>query len=178
MTSDALFLIISFVPFPGWLSLILAPRWKWTKRLVASCVLTNILSGIYLYLIIMYFRGSLAGMYSLANIQAQMQNPHIANAAWAHFLGFDLFVGGWEAREARRVGISHALVVPCLVMTYSFGPIGLLLFFALRTTVRWLRSERPAANDAAMAERVRGLRGPGRHVGEEGRLRVGDSVRA
>jgi hypothetical protein len=57
-------------------------------------------------------------------------------AGWIHYLAFDLFVGSWEVRDAQRVGIHHLFVVPCLVLTVLFGPIGLLLYLLLRAALR------------------------------------------
>ena len=45
---------------------------------------------------------------------------------------FDLFIGGWEGRDAQRRGIPPLLVVPALVLTVFLGPSGLLLYLALR----------------------------------------------
>ena len=53
-------------------------------------------------------------------------------AGWTHYLAFDLFIGGWEVRDAQRRGIPHLLVVPALVLTFLFGPAGLLLYLAIR----------------------------------------------
>jgi hypothetical protein len=61
-------------------------------------------------------------------------NPQIALAGWVHYLAFDLFIGGWEVRTAQREGIPHLAVLPCLVLTFLFGPVGLLLFLGLRFT--------------------------------------------
>ena len=54
-------------------------------------------------------------------------------AGWIHYLAFDLFIGGWETRDAVRNGIPHLLVIPCLLLTFMLGPIGLLAYFALRS---------------------------------------------
>ena len=51
---------------------------------------------------------------------------------WVHYLVFDLFVGAWIVRDARRRGIHHGLVLPCLFFTLMLGPIGLLLYAGLR----------------------------------------------
>jgi hypothetical protein len=53
-------------------------------------------------------------------------------AGWTHYLAFDLFVGTWEVRDARASGIPHLLVLPCLGLTFLFGPAGWLLYMALR----------------------------------------------
>ena len=51
-------------------------------------------------------------------------------------LVFDLFVGAWEARDAKRQGIPHLALVPCLLATLMFGPAGLLAYLALRGVMR------------------------------------------
>ncbi len=53
-------------------------------------------------------------------------------AGWLHYLAFDLFVGAWEVRDASTHGVPHVLVVPCLLLTFLLGPIGLLAYHAVR----------------------------------------------
>jgi len=57
-------------------------------------------------------------------------------AGWVHYLAFDLFVGSWEARDALSHRIPHLAVIPCLLLTFLFGPAGLLLYLLLRFTLR------------------------------------------
>jgi hypothetical protein len=49
-----------------------------------------------------------------------------------HYLAFDLFIGGWELRDAQRRGVPHLLLLPCLGLTLMFGPLGLLVYFGVR----------------------------------------------
>jgi hypothetical protein len=42
--------------------------------------------------------------------------------------------------DARANGIHHLLVVPCLLATFMFGPIGLALYFAVKYVHRALRA--------------------------------------
>ena len=53
-------------------------------------------------------------------------------AGWVHYLAFDIFVGAWEVRTAKKEGIPFLYVLPCLGLTFMFGPIGFLLFTAIR----------------------------------------------
>jgi hypothetical protein len=62
-------------------------------------------------------------------------------AGWLHYLAFDLFVGAWEVRTARAAAIPFLLVVPCLGLTFLFGPAGLLAFLVLAAS---FRAARPA----------------------------------
>ena len=56
-------------------------------------------------------------------------------AGWVHYLAFDLLVGAWIVRTARAEGIPHWAVMPCLILTFLFGPAGLLAFAILRFTL-------------------------------------------
>ena len=50
-----------------------------------------------------------------------------------HYLAFDLLIGTWEVRDAQERGIPHVFVVPCLFLTFMFGPAGWLLYLTLRS---------------------------------------------
>lgn len=136
MTPEALFSLASSAVLPGWLLLIFAPRWRWTTALVTGVLLPILLGLLYLYLIAVHWAGSSGGFGSLAEVRQLFDVPGLLLAGWVHYLAFDLFVGTWEVRDARRLGIPHLLVVPCLLLTFLFGPIGLLLYLALRATLR------------------------------------------
>jgi hypothetical protein len=66
-------------------------------------------------------------------VSALFSNPWVLLAGWTHYLAFDLFIGGWEVRDAQRRGIPHLFIVPALVLTFLFGPAGLLLYLAIRS---------------------------------------------
>jgi hypothetical protein len=121
---------------PGWLLLVLLPRWKWTARLVCPVVIPLALACVYLWLVATTFGRTPGGFGSLAEVSQLFQNPRALLAGWIHYLAFDLFIGSWEVRDAQRIGLHHLLVVPCLVLTFLFGPVGLLLYFVLRASIR------------------------------------------
>jgi hypothetical protein len=132
MSPETLFSICSTLVLPGWLLLVFAPRWKWSARIVAGAIIPLLLALVYLYLVVKHFGDPGGGFGSLAEVSKLFQNPYKLLAGWVHYLAFDLFIGSWEVRDARRLGIHHLLVVPCLALTFLLGPIGLLLYFALR----------------------------------------------
>lgn len=136
MSSEQLFSLCSAAVLPGWLLLVLLPRWKWSARFVAACLLPLALALVYLFLVATHFGRSEGGFGSLADVGRLFQNPHNLLAGWIHYLAFDLFVGAWEVRDAQRLGIPHLLVIPCLILTFLFGPVGLLLYFVLRLALR------------------------------------------
>ncbi len=116
--------------------LIVAPRWKWTARLISSCSIPLPLACVYLWVIVTRFRSATGGFGSLAEVAQLFANPYLLLAGWIHYLAFDLFIGSWEVRDAQRVGIHHLWVVSCLLLTFFLGPIGLLLYFVLRWALR------------------------------------------
>lgn len=136
MNPEILFGWASRLALPGWLLLVLLPRWKWTARLICGLLIPGMLGLLYLYIIAAHWWGSDGGFGSLAQVAELFRNPWMLLAGWVHYLAFDLFVGAWEVRDAQREKIHHLLVVPCLLLTFLFGPIGLLLYLALRSGLR------------------------------------------
>jgi hypothetical protein len=136
VTPDALFGVCNLVAVAGWLALIVA---LWTRRpasLAATfggTVIPLTLALVYLALIASHIAGAPGGFSTLQAVADLFSNRWLLLAGWVHYLAFDLFIGSWEARDAARHGIPHLLVIPCLALTFLFGPVGLLLYFALRT---------------------------------------------
>ncbi|MCC0036654.1 MAG: DUF4281 domain-containing protein [Hoeflea sp.] len=132
MQPDALFQLSGPLAMAGWLALAASPLAPRLTQLAASLVIPVVLSLGYTALILANWSGAEGGFGSLADVMLLFTNPAVALAGWLHYLAFDLFVGAWEVRTARREGIPHLLVLPCLVLTFLFGPIGLLAFLGLR----------------------------------------------
>lgn len=142
MTAEALFSIAGIVVLPGWVLLVFLPRWKFSARLIAGLVIPALLGLLYAWLIFANMAESDGGFGSLAEVRTFFANDHLLLAGWVHYLAFDLFVGAWEVRDAQRLGVHHLAVVPCLVLTFMLGPIGLLLYLSLRVLwkKRWMLS--------------------------------------
>jgi len=136
MPLEKIFSACSMVAMLGWLLLIFLPRWKWTARFIAACIIPLALAVVYLLLVVTHFGQSEGGFGSLAEVSLLFRNPHNLLAGWIHYLAFDLFIGAWEVRDAQKVGLHHLLVVPCLLLTFLFGPVGLLLYFMLRWSLK------------------------------------------
>jgi hypothetical protein len=132
MDLEQLFSMAGFIAMAGWILLLILPRHPITQR-VAGITVPLILSVGYLILIARHFRGAEGGFGSLADVAMLFQKRELLLAGWIHYLAFDLFIGAWETRDAQRNGLPHLVVIPCLVMTFLLGPIGLLFYFAIRT---------------------------------------------
>ena len=132
MTPERLFSLLNLVTMLAWLPLLLLPRARWATTIV-PVVVPALLALVYVVLIAVTLPGSEGGFSSLAGVRALFADPRALLAGWTHYLAFDLFVGGWEVRDARRRGVPRLLVVPALVLTFLVGPGGLLLYLVIRT---------------------------------------------
>jgi hypothetical protein len=131
MDLEQLFSMAGLLAVSGWLLLVILPRYA-LVQLVAGVAIPLVLSVGYLILIVLHFRGAEGGFGSLADVATLFQKPELLLAGWIHYLAFDLFIGAWETRDAQSSGLPHLVVIPCLVMTFMLGPIGLLFYFAIR----------------------------------------------
>jgi hypothetical protein len=132
MPLDTLFSIASALAALGWLLLIVLPRHPIAQS-VAGLGIPLTISVLYLVLIALYFPSSKGGFGSLSDVALLFSEPALLLAGWVHYLAFDLFIGAWETRDAQAHHVPHLLLIPCLILTFMLGPIGLLAYFALRT---------------------------------------------
>lgn len=133
MSSDTLFQIANMTALSGWLLLLASPLILRLAQWIAGIAIPLILSVVYTGLVLAFWSRAEGGFDSLANVMLLFTKPEVALAGWLHYLAFDLIVGAWEVRTARREGIAFALVIPCLLLTFLFGPAGLLAFVVIRT---------------------------------------------
>jgi len=135
MELENLFSMATRIAMIGWIILATLPLHPLKRHatLAAGIVLPIALSIMYLYLIATNLQGAEGGFGSLADVATLFQKQELLLAGWIHYLAFDLFIGAWETRDAQRHQIPHLVVLPCLVMTFMLGPIGLLFYLAIRT---------------------------------------------
>jgi hypothetical protein len=132
MRAEQIFSIANIFALLSWVVLAVAPRWVVTRKAILSGAIPLLLSAAYLILIVLFFGRAEGGFDSLANVMKLFTNEWATLAGWIHYLAFDLFVGTWEVKDSQARGISHWFVIPCLVLTFLFGPIGFLLYSILR----------------------------------------------
>jgi hypothetical protein len=120
-----------------WLLLIVAPRWIWTDHIVHSAFVPFALGA---WVIVLGVIGPPppegAGMGSLEAVMLLVGGEHWTLTLWTLVMGWDLLAGAWLARDARRHGIRHAWVIVCLIVTFVYGLIGLLLYLVIRLALR------------------------------------------
>lgn len=131
MNASSIFSIVNTVALLGWILLVVAPRFVVTRKLIANALVPTLLSVAYLIIIIAVFGRGDGGFGSLQDVMKLFTYEWVALAGWIHYLAFDMLIGVWEVRDAGEKGISHWFVIPCLVLTFLFGPIGFLLYRAV-----------------------------------------------
>ncbi len=134
MTPSQTFDVLNLIALAAWVLLAMSPRLPlWTSTMTGK-VVPGVLAAAYTAIVLTMFAGSEGGFSSLADVAALFRDPWILLAGWTHYLAFDLLVGNWEMRDARTRGIPYLLVLPCLVLTFLFGPAGWLLYGIVRST--------------------------------------------
>ncbi len=132
MNAELIFSIASNAVLPAWILLAVAPGWKGTQWIVHSAAFSLAIAALYAVVLVPAMSGAEGNMLTLAGVQQLFSNPLAALAGWLHYLAFDLFIGAWEVRNARRLAIPHWQVLPCLFFTLMLGPVGLFAYFVVR----------------------------------------------
>jgi hypothetical protein len=140
MTPDLLFSLTAPIAILGWLCLVFLPGSRAAVEIVARTVVPGVLAVAYLAIIVLALPGSRGGFDSLDAVARLFADPWLLLAGWLHYLAFDLLIGAWQVKAAREAGVPHLAIVPSLVLTFLFGPIGFLTFLATRAVL----ARRPA----------------------------------
>lgn len=156
-TLDAAFALGSQLAVLGWVSLILLPRWRGLSALLAGIAIPAALSLGYFALIAVHWHAAKGGFSSLDDVAALFSSRPLLLAGWLHYLAFDLFLGNWILRRAQEEAIPHWLVVPVLIATFLFGPVGYLAFLILRSSFKLAGEDRIARAQAHLPAWLRAL---------------------
>jgi len=139
MSPQQVFSVANAVALLGWIMLAVLPgRPLMTKtaKMIATKIVPSLLAVLYTAIVVSLFGRTPGGFSTLAGVGMLFSNPWLLLAGWVHYLAFDLLVGSWELQDAREHGIPHWMVVPCLALTFLFGPAGWLLYTILRSIRR------------------------------------------
>ena len=134
MDMALLFQLSIFLTLPFWLLMILLPMWRWTQRIIGSPWIAVPAALLYAILTLPQL-GALLPLLanpSLASIVALLGTPAGATLAWVHMLAFDVFIGRWIYLDSRENRINPWLMAPVLACVLLVGPLGFLLYLAVR----------------------------------------------
>jgi ABA4-like protein len=140
VTPEQVFSIVNLIATAAWLALVILPGRRWVTGIVTSTVVPLLFAIVYVGIVVTTFGRAPGGFSTLEAVATLFSHPWALLAGWIHYLAFDLLIGTWEVRDAREHGLPHLLVVPCLVLTFLFGPAGWLLYRAVRLTSQMRQS--------------------------------------
>jgi ABA4-like protein len=132
MSPEQLFPLLNMVSLVSWLLLAIFPRRPLITRTIAGAAVPAFFAVAYIAMIASSWGSSEGGFSSLDGVASLFANRWLLLAGWTHYLAFDLLVGVWEVRDSIERRIPHLLVVPCLALTFMFGPAGWLLYQLVR----------------------------------------------
>ena len=95
---------------------------------MAYAVVPLLLSVIYCIYIIGFFNIQGGGFGSIQQVRTLFNNDNLLLAGWVHYLAFDLLTGFAIVKSAQEHKLSHFIIIPCLILTFMFGPVGFLLY--------------------------------------------------
>jgi len=123
------FSVLNAAVLPWWAVWLVAPRSRLALAAASHAAVWLVLALLYAALLCAAAAaGGVAGL-DFESVRAALASPLGLLAGWTHYLAFDLFVGAWIVREARRLSLEPRVFLFFTLMT---GPIGLGGFLARR----------------------------------------------
>ena len=135
MSAEVIFSVTNLIALISWIWLLIFPFRPITHKILIG-VSVAVLSVCYAWLI---FRtlgpGDFEKFQTLEGVTSLFSVPGAVLVGWIHYLAFDLMTGVFIAHNASKHGIRHIAIIPCLLLTFMLGPVGLLLYLIIRWAV-------------------------------------------
>jgi len=137
-TLEMIYMWLNIGVIPFWLALVFFPQLKISKIFVTSIFPLIVFTAIYFYLIYLFFKN---GYDFIENFELYLGINNLRNLFsdssflilfWIHFLGINLFCGGWIANDSQKFGCSKILIFFPLLITYFVGPLGIVFYWLIR----------------------------------------------
>ena len=139
------FKLANIFAMSGWLVLAALPNWQYTEHFVLYLSFI-LLAALYIFLLQKSIRtkpqsaahssskenSEKPSFTKLSGVLALLRDPIGGLAAWVHIMAFDLMMGLYIHNEGAAANISHWYLLPCYFFTLMLGPVGILMFLALK----------------------------------------------
>lgn len=136
MSAGTLFHVANITVITCWVVLLAGLFWPPMRDLarLLGQVMVPLLLGTLYCLLLFANLGQVDGSFgSLTGVRSLFFNDGILLAGWLHYLIFDLFIGTWVRDDAEKWGLNRYTLIPCLLLCFLIGPLGLLLYIMLRS---------------------------------------------
>jgi len=151
VSAETLFVAANATALIGWVLLAFAPLRRAALVLGARIVAVG-MAVLYAGLLIGAVTGGGAmevDFTTLSGLTAGFARPEAVLVGWVHYLAFDLWVGAWAVEDAGRRRVPHWAMLPALFLTLMAGPIGLLVYLAVRAALGRSEPGQKAASGSA-----------------------------
>mmetsp|Transcript_13827 Transcript_13827/g.35529 ORF Transcript_13827/g.35529 Transcript_13827/m.35529 type:complete len:256 (-) Transcript_13827:71-838(-) len=152
-SAGPVFSIATVLVMPVYTMMLAAPKSKLTKLMVAPPALFVIFAALYISMLpqVAQIPNLLHGLFVQGTTMPQVTalgelflHESVVTLAWVHLLMLDLF----QARYVLLDGIKNNLpTAHSVVLSFMFGPTGLLSHLVTRHVVNWLRNRGSAPDD-------------------------------
>jgi hypothetical protein len=139
---ETVFLAANLAVIPFWFLIVVAPHWRWTKRLMSTPWPVLLMPVLYVVLMLPKTFEVVPLLFQVPSARAMAQLLGTVDGVtigWVHFLALDLFAGRWAYLDSRERGFSAWWVSPVLALMMAAGPLGLLLY----VSARWWKLRAP-----------------------------------
>lgn len=131
MSSSLVFQIVNTIVLPAWLILIFFPTKSWRNPIIYAFAL--LMAALYAFYVATGLGSfDFEAFSTIEGIKAIFATDEAVLTGWIHYLVFDLLIGNWILNQSQKHGIKHALIIPCLLLCFMFGPVGYLLFIFIK----------------------------------------------
>jgi hypothetical protein len=137
LTFENIYLFANWGVIPFWLLLVFIPNHPVTKFFCYSIIPFLLLGAAYIFISYKIFlEGNILEGFKLYLGLDELSEMYIDDSLrlifWLHFLAISLFAGTWIARDCIKYLIPKILSVPCIVITYFAGPVGIIIYWFIR----------------------------------------------
>jgi len=137
LTFENIYLFANWGVIPFWLLLVFIPNHPVTKFFCYSIIPFLLLGVAYIFISYQIFLDGniLEGFklyLSLDSLNEVYNDDSIRLIFWLHFLAISLFTGTWITRDCLKYMIPKILSIPCIMITYFAGPIGIIIYWFIR----------------------------------------------
>ncbi len=136
MSAETIFILVNILALLGWMLILVAPYARITRKLVDSMVIPALLAVVYVLLLIFVLPTVPFEDYSFLGLAELFSDPWVMALGWTHLVAFDLVAAVWMKQDAKKHKIRHRVMILPYLLTFFFGPAGLLLYLLLSTSKR------------------------------------------
>ena len=137
LTFENIYLFANWGVVPFWLLLVFIPNHAITKIFCHSIIVPLLLTIAYVFVARqIILEGSILKGFNLYlgldGLNEIYSNESLRLVFWLHFLAISLFIGSWIARDCQRYMVPKILSIPCIIITYFSGPVGIVTYWLIR----------------------------------------------